>query len=138
MRVTGPVCACNRMVRSRSEPTDCGSANWSKEFLTAKPTPWIHASSVPFPRQKFLCSALLSNELKVLYMFITPSTPVHTTTVTSRQTIQPRYTLQGTVGDQCTVIFSVHCQVLIYRWLSEQEHIFGINLAQRVYIGTKD
>ncbi len=77
-----------------------------------------------------LYSALSSNELKALYILYTPGTPVHTNTFSTPQlSIQPGYTLQGATGDQCTIAFSVYCQVLIL-WLSEPEHISGTNLAQ--------
>ncbi len=60
-----------------------------------------------------------------------PSTPVHTNTfLTPQRSIQPRYKLQGAAGDQCTMAFSVYCQVLIYLRLSEAEHMSGTNLAQ--------
>ncbi len=64
-----------------------------------------------------LYSALSFNELKALYILLPPppSTPVHTKTFsTPQQSIQPGYTLQGATGDQCTIAFSVYCQVLIY------------------------
>ncbi len=44
--------------------------------------------------------------------------------------MQPRYTLQGATGDQCTTAFSVYCQIFIYGCQSEPEHISGTNLAQ--------
>ncbi len=62
---------------------------------------------------QFLYSALSSNELKALYIY--PSTPVHTNTFsTPQRSIQTGYTLQGVTGDQCTIAYSVYCQVLIY------------------------
>ncbi len=36
----------------------------------------------------------------------------------AEQSMQPRYTLQGAMGDQCTIAFSVNCQVLIYSWVN--------------------
>ncbi len=78
---------------------------------------------------QFLYSALSSNELKGALHIITPSTPVHTDTSTPRRSIQPGYMLQGAMGDQIAIAFSVYCQVLIL-WLSEPEHISGTNLSQ--------
>ncbi len=64
---------------------------------------------------QFLYSALSSYELKALYILLPPGTPVHTNTFSSpHRSIQPGYTLQGATGDQCTIAFSVYCQVLIY------------------------
>ncbi len=60
---------------------------------------------------QFLYSALSSNELKALYILLPPA---HLYTPTPQRSIQPRYTLQGATGDQCTIAFSVYCQVLIY------------------------
>ncbi len=62
---------------------------------------------------QFLYSALSSNELKALYVLL-PSTAVHTNTSAPQRSIQPGYTLQGATDDQCTIAFSVYCQVLIY------------------------
>ena len=57
---------------------------------------------------------MLERAQSALYI-ITPNTPVHSTTYsTPQRSIQPRYTLQGATGDQCTIAFSVYCQVLIY------------------------
>ncbi len=59
----------------------------------------------------------IPNELKSALLIITDDTPGH---------VQPGYTLQGTTGDQCTIAFSVHCQVLILQ-PSETVHISGSN-----------
>ncbi len=40
---------------------------------------------------------------------------------------EPRYMVQGAMGNQCTIPCSVYCQVLILR-LSEPEQISGTNL----------
>ncbi len=53
------------------------------------------------------------------YILLPPGTPVHTNTFSTPQwSIQPGYMLQGAVGDQCTIAFSVYCHVLIYGWVN--------------------
>ncbi len=54
---------------------------------------------------QFLYSALSSNELKALYILLSPA-HLYTPTPT------------GATGDQCTIAFSVYCQVLIYGWVN--------------------
>ncbi len=64
---------------------------------------------------QFLHSAVSSNELKALHILL-PLAHLYTTNTfsTPQRRIQPGYTLQGATGDQCTIAFSVYCQVLIY------------------------
>ncbi len=53
------------------------------------------------------------------FTYYYPRTPVHTNTFsTPQRSMQPGYTLQGATGDQCTIAFSVYCQVLIYGWVN--------------------
>ena len=81
---------------------------------------------------QFLYSALSSNEFKALYTLLSPGpgTPVRTNTYsTPQRSIQPRYTLQGAMGDQCTKAFPVYCQVLIYGWVNRRT--FGEQILPR-------
>ena len=66
---------------------------------------------------QFLYSAfrerfILERAQSALHIF-TPGTLGHTNTFSAQQNIQPGYTLQGAAGDQCTLAFSVYCQVFI-------------------------
>ena len=52
MMFTGPEVVVRRRERMRAVPSEGGSTEGSREFLTAKPTPCTRCSSGDFPCQK--------------------------------------------------------------------------------------
>ncbi len=86
--------------------------------------------------KQFLYSALSLNELKVLYVSLSSA---HLYTPTPAQLLSRDTYYTSTMGDQCTITFSVYCQCFIYGWSNQRKYKYATNLAQGLMVPkTKD